>query len=87
MRGVRFSTQNFGKRAKNRFMIVLYTIDCGRCKALEMLLKRDGIGFEVVKDREAMKEKNITQSPVLEIDGVQYGFNEAVKWVRERGKK
>lgn len=64
-------------------MIVLYTIDCPKCKVLENLLKKNQVEYESVRDMNLMKEKGFRECPKLEVNGELYGFSEAVKMVKE----
>jgi glutaredoxin len=65
-------------------MITLYTIDCPKCKVLEMKLNQKGINYDVVKDIEKMKELGITTAPVLKIeDGKLLMFTDAVRYINE----
>lgn len=64
-------------------MVVLYTIDCPKCKALEAMLKKDHIQYECVKDVDVMVSKGFKECPKLEVEGQIYGFTDAVKLIRE----
>lgn len=64
-------------------MIVLYTIDCPKCKVLENLLKKNQVEYESVRDMNLMKEKGFRECPKLEVNGELYGFSEAVKMIKE----
>lgn len=65
-------------------MIILYTIDCPKCKILEKKLAQANIEYEVCKDREIIISKGFNSLPVLDVDGQIMSFGEAVKWVNER---
>lgn len=62
--------------------VVLYSTHCPKCKVLEQKLKLSNIEFEEVNDVELMMQKGFTAAPVLEVDGVVYGFKEAIDWIR-----
>lgn len=64
--------------------VVLYSTKCPKCKVLEAKLKQSGIEFEEVNDVDLMVEKGFRSAPVIEVDGVAYGFKEAVEWIKER---
>lgn len=64
-------------------MIILYTIDCPKCKVLETLLKKNNLEYESVHDVELMVQKGFKDCPKLEIDGKLYNFAESVKMLRE----
>lgn len=66
-------------------MIILYSIDCPKCKILEKKLNNVGITYSVVKDRDIIRYKGMDLMPVLEVDGKRMGFKEAVDWVNARG--
>ena len=61
--------------------VVLYTIDCDHCLALEKKLKEKNIDYEECRDIETMQEKGFTEAPMLEVDGVCLKFVDAMKWV------
>ena len=64
--------------------IILYEHGCPKCKILKMKLDQKKIVYETVNDVELMKAKGFTEAPKLEVDGVVYGFKEAVDWIKER---
>lgn len=64
--------------------IVLYSTHCPKCKILEARLKENNIDFVENNDVDLMIEKGFTTAPVLEVDGITYGFKEAVEWIKER---
>ena len=61
--------------------VVLYTIDCDHCLALEKKLKEKNIDYEECRDIEVMQEKGFTEAPMLEVDGASLKFVDAMKWV------
>lgn len=64
--------------------VILYQHECPRCKVLKMKLDQKGIQYEDVTDVEVMKSKGFQEAPKLEVDGVVYGFKEAVEWIGEQ---
>ena len=64
--------------------IVLYSTKCPKCKVLETKLKQSNVQFEEINDVDLMVQKGFKSAPVLEVDGVAYGFKEAVEWIKER---
>ena len=56
--------------------IILYTVDCPKCKVLEKKLNNANISFEVCKDTKLMAERNISKLPMLEVDGEMLTFKE-----------
>lgn len=65
-------------------MIILYTIDCPKCKVLERKLEEKNIQYEVCKDTNIMAEKGYMYLPILEIDDKVLNFKEAVDWIKEK---
>ena len=65
-------------------MIILYTIDCPKCKVLEHKLEEKNIQYEVCKDTNIMAEKGYMYLPILEIDDKVLNFKEAVDWIKEK---
>jgi glutaredoxin len=64
--------------------IVLHSTHCPKCKVLETKLKQKNIDFEENNNVELMVQKGFTTAPVLEVDGIVYGFKEAVEWIKEQ---
>lgn len=62
--------------------VVLYEHGCPKCKILKMKLDQSGVEYETVNDVNVMKEKGFLEAPKLEVDGVIYGFKEAVDWLK-----
>lgn len=65
--------------------IILYTVDCPKCKVLEKKLNNANanISFEVCKDTKIMAERNISKLPMLEVDGKMLTFKEAVDMINK----
>ena len=61
--------------------IILYTVDCPKCKVLEKKLNNANISFEVCKDTKLMAERNISKLPMLEVDGEMLTFKEAIDMI------
>lgn len=70
----------------NIMKIILYTMDCPKCKVLEMKLDKKHIKYDVCKDLEVMQQKGFVSAPMLEVDGVAYNFSESIKWVNSQGE-
>jgi len=64
--------------------IILWSTHCPRCKVLEAKLKQKGIQYEEINDVDQMMTKGFSEAPKLEVDGVVYGFTEAVNWIKEQ---
>ena len=63
--------------------IILYTVNCPKCKVLEKKLNNANISFEVCKDTKLMAERNISKLPMLEVDGEMLTFKEAVDMINK----
>ena len=63
--------------------IILYTVDCPKCKVLEKKLNNANISFEVCKDTKLMAERNISKLPMLEVNGEMLTFKEAVDMINK----
>lgn len=66
-------------------MVRLYTIDCPKCKILEMKLKQKNVKYEICKDKSVILSRGFDLMPVLDVDGQVMNFGEAVRWINERG--
>ena len=64
-------------------MIKLYSTGCPKCRVLEKKLTEKGIEYNLISDKDIMKEKGLNFLPVLEIDDRLLEFKEAVNWVNE----
>ena len=62
-------------------MITLYTTGCPRCKVLHQKLSDKGLSFTIFDDVDAMIEMGFMEAPVLEVNGKQMNFSEAVAWL------
>lgn len=67
--------------------IILYTVDCPKCKVLEKKLNNANISFEVCKDTKLMAGRNISKLPMLEVDGEMLTFKEAVDMINKGVKQ
>ena len=61
--------------------MILYTTNCPRCKVLEAKLNAKNISYDICSDVNVMEEKGFMEAPMLEINGVVYSFNDALKLV------
>lgn len=64
--------------------VVLYSTGCPRCNVLKQKLDSKGITFIEDSDVDKMLSMNITQVPVLEVDGKRMEFVEANSWINEQ---
>ncbi len=64
--------------------VVLYSTGCPRCNVLKQKLDSKGITFTEDSDVDKMLSMNITQVPVLEVDGKRMEFVEANSWINEQ---
>ena len=64
--------------------VTLYHQDgCGQCNMSIILLTKANIPFTSCKDVSVMKEKGITHTPVLEVDGTLYSGVKAInEWIK-----
>ena len=62
--------------------IILYTINCPRCNVLKDKLEQAEIKYRVVSDINKLREKGITQLPILEANGKRLDFPEALKLLK-----
>lgn len=64
--------------------IKLYTIHCPQCNVLKKKLDIAGISYTLIDDEVWLRENGYDKFPILEVDGKQYNFGEARKWLEER---
>lgn len=64
--------------------VILYSTGCPRCNVLKQKLNSKGILFTEDGDIDKMLSMNITQVPVLEVDGKRMEFVEANSWINEQ---
>lgn len=62
-------------------MVTLYSTGCPRCDILKKKLDDKKIPFVLVTDEDVMLSMNLTQVPVLEVDGELMEYRDAVGWV------
>ena len=72
------------ENVSNQNSIVLYTIECPKCKVLKLKLDKKNIKYSMITDIEVMKEKGILSAPILEVNGKLLNFTEANKWINEQ---
>lgn len=65
--------------------VILYTIDCPKCRVLESKLRDKQITYATVSDVETLKEKGFDLFPKLEVNGEVMEFKQAVDWVNGVG--
>lgn len=61
--------------------VILYTVECPKCKVLTMKLDKKGINYTKVEDVNTMLAKGIKTAPYLEVDNELMDFTQAVAWV------
>lgn len=64
--------------------VILYSTNCPRCTVLEKKLEEKLIKYEVINDVEVMKEKGFLSVPVLDVDGVEMKYVDAIDWVNKQ---
>ena len=62
-------------------MIILYSTGCPKCQVLRKKLEKANIDFNICKDTDTMKEKNINSVPALEVNGTLYSFKDAAELI------
>lgn len=62
-------------------MIILYSTGCPKCQVLRKKLEKANINFNICKDTNIMKEKNINSVPALEVNGTLYSFKDAAELI------
>lgn len=66
-------------------MVKFYTIECPKCKVLEMKLKQSKLDYEKIDDVDQVvkvgTENGIMGAPFIEAEGKFYTFADAVKYV------
>lgn len=69
--------------------IVLYTIGCPHCKALETMFDKKGIKYETCSDEGIIAEKgaanNMKSAPFIEMNGQFYSYKDSVKMLNQGG--
>lgn len=69
-------------------MIVLYSTHCPKCKALEILLGKKNIPYEVIDNQEEVvkvgQAQRILTAPILRVDDEFFDFSKAVKFINEQ---
>lgn len=63
--------------------IVMYSTGCPKCRVLEAKLNAKGIEYTVCNDVVEMERLGFSTVPVLSVDGQNYEFSEAVKYINE----
>ena len=66
--------------------VILYSTNCPKCKILESKLVQKNVTFELVTGEDAVEEvttKGFMTMPLLEVDGENMEFGQAIKWVNE----
>lgn len=61
--------------------IILYSTHCPKCTILEKKLREKGVDYKEVNDVDYMVKLGFTEVPILSVNGDNYGFGEAVKFV------
>lgn len=62
--------------------ITLYTTHCPKCTVIEKKLTAAHLDFETCEDQEIMKKKGFNTAPIVEVDGKNMEFKEAVDWIK-----
>lgn len=70
--------------------VTLFSTDCPRCKILESKLAEKKIAFNVIKGDQAIEyisSRGFMSAPLLMVDGTNYEFGKAIRWVNEYENK
>jgi glutaredoxin len=68
--------------------VILYSQpSCPQCRMVHMLLDKNNISYDEFQDVDAMKEKGITHTPMLEVDNCLFSGVEIFKWIKENSKE
>ena len=65
-------------------MIKLYTIHCPQCNVLKKKLDTAGISYTLIDDKDWLSSNGYDKFPILEVDGNQMNFIQAITWLKER---
>lgn len=65
-------------------MIKLYTIHCPQCNVLKKKLDAAGICYVQIDDKEWLSQNGYDKFPILEVDGTQMNYMQAINWLKER---
>ena len=64
--------------------IKVYSLpSCGMCKLLKRELDKNSIAYTVCEDTEEMGRLNITNVPVLSINGEHFSFKDALRKIKQ----
>ena len=66
---------------------ILYSINCPRCNVLKDKLDGQDVDYVIATDVKVIREKGITQLPMLEVGGALMNFSEALMWLQGSGLK
>ncbi|MBO5712218.1 MAG: hypothetical protein J6R47_05200 [Acholeplasmatales bacterium] len=64
--------------------IKLYTIHCPQCNVLRKKLDIAGISYTLIDDKEWLSANGYDKFPILEVNGNQMNFSQAITWLKER---
>lgn len=61
--------------------VTLYSTGCPKCRILEQKLNMKNVEYKVVSDEAEMIDKGFMSLPMVDVDGKEMDFGEAVRWV------
>lgn len=61
--------------------VTLYTTHCPKCEVLKKKLDEAQVDYTMCDDSDVMIEKGFLSAPILEVDGEEMQFKDAVDWV------
>ena len=63
--------------------MILYSTGCPKCEVLKQKLKEKNILFDEVTDVDIMIKKGMMFAPMLEIDGKELDFKQAIQFINQ----
>ena len=63
---------------------ILYSTGCPKCNVLKKKLDIAGISYTLIDDKEWLSANGYDRFPILEVDGNQMNFSQAITWLKER---
>ena len=61
--------------------VTLYSTGCPKCRILEQKLDMKNVEYKVVSDEAEMIDKGFMSLPMVDVDGKEMDFGEAIRWV------
>lgn len=64
--------------------VILYTIDCPKCRVLEAKLNSKKIQYDTVKDENLMLKLGFDEMPILYVEGDKLDYKQAINWIERQ---